>query len=100
MDSPVIPLTVALHLAKRLTAIRLQKAWTREILAKRSGVNVHTLKNFELTGRVSLDRFIAIAYALGVAEEIRQIFKSIASTNEIPFPSRKRGQRHLKINAK
>ena len=31
---------VALDIAKRVTALRLQRAWTREVLAEQSGVNV------------------------------------------------------------
>ena len=49
---------LAYEMAKRLSALRLQKAWSRQELAKRSGVNVYTLKHFERTGQISLHRLI------------------------------------------
>jgi transcriptional regulator with XRE-family HTH domain len=66
---------IALHIAKRLTAARLQKTWTREMLAQQSGVNVHTLKRFERTGQISLPRLIALCEALGMLDELTRGFK-------------------------
>jgi len=70
-----IPTEIALHIAKRTTAQRLQQAWTRDKLAKRANVNVHTLKRFERTGQISLPRLIAICDALGMLEELIRAFK-------------------------
>ncbi|OGT48902.1 MAG: hypothetical protein A3E82_04195, partial [Gammaproteobacteria bacterium RIFCSPHIGHO2_12_FULL_38_11] len=69
------PAETGKELAKRLTAIRLQKAWTREMLAKVAHINVHSLKRFERTGQVSLERLIAIAQALDSHYEIERLFK-------------------------
>lgn len=66
---------LAMQIAKRLTTLRLQKTWTREILSKRSGVNVHTLKHFERTGQISLERLILICEALDITNEIERLFK-------------------------
>jgi len=66
---------IALHIAKRMTAARLQKTWTREELAKRSNVNVHTLKRFERTGQISLPRLVALCIALDMLEELVRAFK-------------------------
>lgn len=59
------PSAVARHLASRVRAERKARGWSRLELAERSGVNVETLKRFETTGRISLDRLLRIASALG-----------------------------------
>ena len=70
-----IPENIALHIAKRMTAVRLQKTWTRDELAQRSDVNVHTLKRFERTGQISLPRLIALCNVLGLLDELTRAFK-------------------------
>ncbi|MCB1827588.1 MAG: helix-turn-helix transcriptional regulator [Coxiellaceae bacterium] len=70
-----IPEEIALHIARRMTAVRLQKTWTREELARRSDVNVHTLKRFERTGQISLPRLIALCESLNMLEELIRAFK-------------------------
>jgi transcriptional regulator with XRE-family HTH domain len=66
---------LAYEMAKRLSALRLQKAWSRQELSKRSGVNVYTLKHFERTGQISLPRLIALSESLGVLPELEKLFK-------------------------
>lgn len=66
---------IALHIAKRMTAARLQRTWTRDELARRSDVNVHTLKRFERTGQISLPRLIALCDALDMIDELTRAFK-------------------------
>lgn len=88
-------------LAKRLTAIRLQKTWTREMLAEKAGVNVHTLKRFERTGQISLERLIAISRALNVEDEVSKLFMprqrvDIDSWEATALTTRKRGRRTIK----
>lgn len=75
MSNPVTTEGLSFEMAKRLSALRLQKAWSRQELAKRSGVNVYTLKHFERTGQISLPRLIALSEALGVLHEIEKLFK-------------------------
>lgn len=70
-----IPEEMALHIAKRMTAVRLQKTWTRDELARRSKVNVHTLKRFERTGQISLPRLIALCEALDMIDDLTRAFK-------------------------
>lgn len=70
-----IPEEIALHIAKRMTAARLQRTWTRDELARRSKVNVHTLKRFERTGQISLPRLIALCEALDMIDELTRAFK-------------------------
>lgn len=86
------------ELAKRLTAMRLQKAWTRETLAINAQINVHSLKRFERTGQISLERLIAIATALEAHQEMERLFKprhriDVDNWQAVTLPSRKRGKR-------
>lgn len=69
------PPEIALHIAKRMTAQRLQRAWTRDELAKRANINVHTLKRFERTGQISLPRLIAVCEALDMLDDLIRAFK-------------------------
>ena len=92
------PTEVSMQIAKRLTALRLQRAWTRETLANESGVNVHTLKRFERSGQISLERLIALCTALDMYAEIERIFKprqrvDIEDWSVQVGPARQRGRR-------
>src|SRR5690348_207243 len=94
------PDKLCIELAKRLTAIRLKKTWTREMLADHADINVHTLKRFERTGQISLERLIAIAKSLDVLLEIERLFKprhriDIHNWAAIAEPMRKRGRKIL-----
>ena len=71
----IIPKEIALHIAKRMTAARLQRTWTRDELALRAKVNVHTLKRFERTGQISLPRLISLCHELDMLEELVRAFK-------------------------
>lgn len=95
----------ALTIAKRITGLRLKKAWTRETLAEKSGVNMHTLKHFERTGKISLDRLVKICDALDLQHEIERLFKprqrvNIESWTARPSSAqRKRGRRRDAVQA-
>lgn len=93
------PKDICKDLAKRLTAVRLHKAWTREVLAKMAGVNVHTLKRFERTGQISLERLIALSQALDIHHEVERLFKprhriDVDNWQAVSQPARKRGKRN------
>lgn len=95
----MLPKELCMELAKRLTAIRLQKTWTRELLAKNANINVHTLKRFERTGQISLERLIAICSVLDHLPEIEKLFKprqrvDVENWQPITQPLRKRGRRN------
>ncbi len=92
------PKDLAADIAKRVTALRLQRAWTREVLAEHSGVNVYTLKHFERTGQISLHRLISIAQALDAFNEVERLFKprhrvDVNNWQVEPQVLRKRGRR-------
>ncbi len=90
---------ISLEMAARVKALRLQKLWTREQLAKEANVNVYTLKRFERTGQISFDRFLAICDALGInTEEFLRILKprqrvNINNWQVLEQPQRLRGKR-------
>lgn len=68
------PSELAIDLGQRLKMLRLQKGWTQETLAHRSDVNLHTLKRFERTGKISFERLLSLAFALGVMSEFDSLF--------------------------
>lgn len=89
---------LSMVLAKRLTALRLQRAWTRDVLAEESDVNVHSLKRFELTGQISLERLLKLCAALDVLDECKNLLKprqriDIHNWNANQVQARKRGRR-------
>ncbi len=97
---------LAQEIAKRLTAMRLQHAWTREDLAKRSGINIYTLKHFERTGQISLERLIALCEQLDILSDFERTFKPRArvSIDDWQVPAhqqqlRKRGRRKVRSNS-
>lgn len=57
-------------LSIRLKELRLLKKWKRSTLAKRSGVTESSLKRFEQTGKVSMEKFLKLIFALGRLDEI------------------------------
>lgn len=58
------------NLSARLKELRLLKKWKRSTLAKRSGVTESSLKRFEQTGKVSMEKFLKLIFALGRLDEI------------------------------
>lgn len=91
-------LSVSKEIAKRLTALRLQKNWSRKELAHRSTVNVYTLKHFERTGQISLERLVLISKALEVYQEVERLFKprqrvDVSTWQVNDDVSRKRGRK-------
>ena len=61
-------------LAARARALRLARGWTQEELADRAGVAVDTLRRFERTGRVALERLLMIAKVLDAMEPFGTLF--------------------------
>lgn len=61
--------------AGRIRAMRLQLNWSREELAQRAEINVYTLKHFERTGKISLERFLKLCDALNTLDEVSRLLK-------------------------
>ena len=102
MGAPLLtllgPTETAKALAERLRALRLLKGWTRETLAKRSGISAASLKRFENTGKASLELVLKVAHALARLDELDKLFRSPAprSLAELELhaakPARRRGR--------
>jgi transcriptional regulator with XRE-family HTH domain len=102
MEAPLLSLQTpgeaGKSLAERAKAMRLQKAWARETLARRAGVAPASLKRFETTGAASLDLVLRVAFALGRLEDFTGAFEppEAATVAELKArfdrPARKRGR--------
>ncbi len=68
------PGALLLHVARRAVARRLALGWTRKELARRTGIAIDTLKRFEQTGQVSLERLLKVALALNALREFTALF--------------------------
>jgi transcriptional regulator with XRE-family HTH domain len=85
------------ELAKKLRQRRLYYTWSRDELARRAGITISSLKRFEITGEISLKRFLKLCFTLHALEGWDQILEpqkpqSIADI-EKHFIIRKRGRR-------
>lgn len=91
------PAEIALELAGRVRARRLEANLAQEGLAARAGVSLGSLKRFERTGEISLERLIRIALALDASAGFEQLFapKEPRTLDEILAtpPARRRGRR-------
>jgi transcriptional regulator with XRE-family HTH domain len=61
-------------LAGRVRTLRLQRGWTQQELASRTGLTLATYRRFERTGRISLDRLLRIAVILDAHRGFEQLF--------------------------
>jgi len=61
-------------IGRRAQALRLERGWTQRELARRSGVALTTLKQFERTGKIALERLVAIAVVLGAVQPLGELF--------------------------
>lgn len=87
-------------LARRVRTLRLQRGWTQQEIAARSGLTLPTYRRFERTGQISLDRLLKVAVVLDARAGFDQIFalppaQSLAELAErTQHSTRKRGRRH------
>ncbi len=92
------PAEMGKMLAERLRALRVQKGWTRETLAKRSGVTAASLKRFENEGKASWELILKVAHALSRLDELNKLFRSSAPRSLAELeqraakPARQRGR--------
>ena len=102
MEAPLLSLQTpgeaCKAMAERAKAMRLQRAWTRETLARRAGITPASLKRFETAGAASLELVLRLAFALGRLEDFAQAFEppEAATLAELTArydrPARKRGR--------
>ena len=81
---------INMKLAKRLRAIRRRKRISQTSLADQSGVSHGSIKRFETTGQISLLSLTRIAIALGISDEINDLFTNVgySSIQEVINESR------------
>jgi transcriptional regulator with XRE-family HTH domain len=91
------PSEAARGLAERARARRLDANLSQEGLATRAGISLGSLKRFERTGEISLDRLLRIAFGLGASDGFDQLFapRDPRSLDELITepPVRQRGRR-------
>ena len=68
-------------IAKLMIRLRKRKKLSQRELAAKSGVSLGSLKRFEQSGEISLQSFTKLAIALGVEDELDNLF------TEVPFES-------------
>ena len=68
------PDDIAKGIADDFRKRRIEKNYTREEMAEKSGVAVSNIVRFEQKGLISLKNLIGIAMALGYTSELRHIF--------------------------
>ena len=69
------PADIMQILAGRVKTLRLHRHWSRQELADKANVNVYSLKRFERTGRIALERLLAICEVLDVLDDFNQLLK-------------------------
>jgi transcriptional regulator with XRE-family HTH domain len=69
------PPEIMRDVAARARARRLGENLTQDGLATRAGVSLGSLKRFERTGEISLERLVRIAIALGASDELDRLFR-------------------------
>lgn len=81
------PEEIGLELGYRLRQQRMNKHWTQQELADRTGLDVGTIKNLETKGQCALLTLIRIAMALDCISDLTNIFQlkisSIAEMEKI-----------------
>jgi transcriptional regulator with XRE-family HTH domain len=68
-------------IAQRAVARRLALGWTRQELADRTGIAIDTLKRFERTGHVSLERLLKVALVLDAMHQFEELFPEPVATS-------------------
>lgn len=93
------PSEVAMELAGRVRERRLERGWSQDELAQRSGLKLSTYILFERTGRIALVRLLRVLDVLGHLSEIEKVAASEPASqtlDQLVAPKRKRGRRrHL-----
>ncbi len=63
-------------IAKHVKQRRLEKGWTQNMLAAKSGVSLGSYRRFESSGEISLRSLVMIAFALDMTDEFETLFNN------------------------
>lgn len=93
------PTDVAVQIAARVKARRLELNLTQEGLAARAGVKFATYRRFEQTGEISLRGLLRIGFALNALSDFDLLFaqKQYVSLDDVlneQYVTRKRGKKN------
>ena len=93
------PSDIALQIAARVKARRLELNLTQEGLASRAGVKFATYRRFEQTGEISLRGLLQVGFALNCLYEFNDLFaqKQYQSLDDVlneQRVNRKRGKKN------
>lgn len=64
-----------MQIAKRVRDIRKRRKISQKKLSEKSGVSLGSVKRFESSGEISLRALIKIAIALGIDDELINLFE-------------------------
>lgn len=93
--------TLLEELGQRLKAHRLRRNLLQKELADRAGISVSALKKLENDGKVTLENFVKVVFALRLEKEMMNLFVppalSISQVEALKAPVRQRAaKRKLK----
>lgn len=93
------PKDIALQIAARVKARRLELDLTQEGLAARAGVKFATYRRFEQTGEISLKGLLQVGFALNALPEFDDLFaqkqyQTLGDVLNEQSVTRKRGRKH------
>lgn len=97
LDEYVLPNAedAAMKIAGDFRERRVEKGWTREEVAERSGVALSNIARFEQKGLISLKNLIGLAMALGYIGELKNIFSEpkFATMTELDTIRKNKGKK-------
>jgi transcriptional regulator with XRE-family HTH domain len=98
------PAEVVAGIAERARALRVARGWTQQELAERSNVALDTLRRFERTGKIAVERLVRIAVVLDAVRPLGELFTAPpaatlaelerAGRRRVRAPARRRGSGH------
>ena len=66
---------IALDIAKRVRAVRVNQRFTQAELSQRAGVSLGSYRRFEQSGRIEFISLIRIAQTLGIENNFEALFE-------------------------
>jgi len=86
------------RLGEKAKALRLYLGYKRATLSEKSGVSPETIRNFEQNGKITLENFLKIAFALNESRKLHGMFDlpeitSISDIEKREHPLPKRGRK-------
>ena len=70
-----LPSDIQSALAERFRKLRKAEGYSQTEMAQRSGVSLGSLKIFELTGQISLESLLKLAYLLDRLDDFMKVFE-------------------------